>query len=260
MIAGSDFAEKVRPLYVPTMGTERIAPLLYALTRFSRAENVLEIGAGYTTLFLLKALADNAADRARESAALAQRSPETEGAPRFDEAFSAKLRGEPPEGAPLLLPSYYERPYRPLLHTIDLLSHPKTSAGEVERVATELGLRPNLRFHAGDFRDYAPALAKEGLRFDLLWLDAGGYQNYMTLLRDYWKLISPDGGLLLIHSTMTNLEGQLFLKKMKLDQATRAFADYELVSLVEPHKRKQNSVTLIRITSESPDRIYTRRP
>ena len=38
------------------MGAENLGPLLYTLVRFIKPQSVLEVGAGYTTLFLLQAL------------------------------------------------------------------------------------------------------------------------------------------------------------------------------------------------------------
>jgi hypothetical protein len=54
------FLEAVKSLLNPWTDTEVMAPLLYTLTRFTRARTVLEAGSGYTTPFLAKALADNA--------------------------------------------------------------------------------------------------------------------------------------------------------------------------------------------------------
>ena len=39
----------------PEMGTETMAPLLYYLARFSRPRTVLEVGMGFTSLFLAQA-------------------------------------------------------------------------------------------------------------------------------------------------------------------------------------------------------------
>ena len=55
---------RARPLYAERMGTENMAPLLGALVRFVKPRVVLEVGAGYTSAFLLQALADNVAELA----------------------------------------------------------------------------------------------------------------------------------------------------------------------------------------------------
>jgi hypothetical protein len=66
------FLKLVEPLYDMHMGVENMGPLLYTLVRFIKPQRVLEIGAGYTTVFLLMALKDNAAELANYSALRAQ--------------------------------------------------------------------------------------------------------------------------------------------------------------------------------------------
>ena len=65
----------------------------------------------------------------------------------------------------------------------------------------------------------------------------------------YWPLVNPDGGVCVLHSTMNNHRNFRFVADLKLKQATSAFCDYEVISLVEPHKWQQNSCTLIRKVS-----------
>ena len=57
--------EATRPLAAQHMGVENMGPMLYALVRFLKPRRLLEVGAGYTTLFILQALADNAAELQR---------------------------------------------------------------------------------------------------------------------------------------------------------------------------------------------------
>ena len=47
---------------------------------------------------------------------------------------------------------------------------------------------------------------------------------------------------------------------MLLRQATDAFNKYELLSLLEPHKLSQNSLTMIRMTSALLTPIYSMHP
>ena len=46
-------------LYRPGMGTENVGPLLRSLVQMVRPSRTLEIGAGYTTPFLLEAIVNN---------------------------------------------------------------------------------------------------------------------------------------------------------------------------------------------------------
>ena len=45
--------------YRPGLGTENVAPFLRSMVQMLRPNRVLEIGAGYTTPFLLEALVNN---------------------------------------------------------------------------------------------------------------------------------------------------------------------------------------------------------
>ena len=56
------FLEAVQPLYTQHMGVENMGLMLYALVRFAKPRKIVEVGAGYTTLFILQALADNDAE------------------------------------------------------------------------------------------------------------------------------------------------------------------------------------------------------
>ena len=51
-----DFLEVARPLHASHMGCENMGPMLYALVKFVKPGRVLEVGAGYTSLWLLQAL------------------------------------------------------------------------------------------------------------------------------------------------------------------------------------------------------------
>uniref|UniRef100_A0A7S1HT45 Uncharacterized protein n=1 Tax=Eutreptiella gymnastica TaxID=73025 RepID=A0A7S1HT45_9EUGL len=56
------FLRVVEPSYDLHMGAENLGPVLYSLVRFCKAKHILESGAGYTSIFLLQALEDSAAE------------------------------------------------------------------------------------------------------------------------------------------------------------------------------------------------------
>lgn len=236
------FCQRVQSLYRATMGTETAAELLYSLIRFARPQRLIEIGAGYTTLFILQALADNVSCWRREA-----------------RAVKNVTSDESVEIAGLLLADYYMTAYSPCLVAIDDLSHPKTAAPDVQTVAKELGLSQYLKWFSSDFATLLPSLRPESGPFDLAWLDCGSYKNYATFIRTLWPLMNEDGGLFLVHSTETNLEGQNFIHHMKLRQATTDFRNFELCSLLEPHKLRQNSIAIFRITKLLRERCYSLR-
>ncbi|HUG35828.1 MAG TPA: hypothetical protein VML54_02690, partial [Candidatus Limnocylindrales bacterium] len=51
-----------------SMGVELVSPLLYSLIRCAKPRSALEVGAGYSSLFILQALADNAEEFERHRA------------------------------------------------------------------------------------------------------------------------------------------------------------------------------------------------
>lgn len=50
------FIEAIEPLYDMHMGAENMGPMLYSLVRFTKPTTVLEVGAGYTSIFLLQVI------------------------------------------------------------------------------------------------------------------------------------------------------------------------------------------------------------
>jgi predicted O-methyltransferase YrrM len=208
----------------PKMGTEAVAPLLYDLVMLHRPRRILEVGGGLSSLYLLKALADS------------------------DAAIEAERDALEADGG-LKLESYYRAPMAPArLHMIDNLVHRNTTAGMVIETARELGLDGPLNVHEADFMGYAEKLPKEEGPFDMVWFDCGTIEYFQHFKRAYWPLVNRNGGLILIHSLATNFHGQLFLSELKLEQATKSFTEFELMTLVEPHKARQNSVTMVRMT------------
>ena len=233
MSLDKEFLKTVEPLYAAAMGAENMGPLLYTMIRFSRPQYVLEVGAGYTTPFILKALADTHASHGKELAAIRQ--------------------GEQPH----LVGTYYNEGYEPRLLCLDNNSHPDSTAKKVIEVAQKLGLSKYLEVHYEGFEGYTGKMGRKYSPFDFVWFDCGGLLQYALFLNEYWEHINKDGGLLLLHSTLTNMSVNLLIKSLKLNQATKDFHNYELLSLLEPHKRNQNSVTMIRMISGYQDMYYS---
>lgn len=251
-----DFFETIKVLDKNwSMGVESVSPLIYALIRLTRPKRVLEIGAGYSSLFILQALADNLEDYKKNKQLM-------QGQARVDQHTGLRrlvrgrgfLRRHP---VPLALPEFYESDYDPKLSVIDNRSHSSTSAGHVENVARKLKLSHLLQFQDGDFRGMSKKLAPELLPFDFAWFDCGAFKEYSDFIAEYWHLINPHNGLLVLHSTLTNLQIRYIIQGLKLKQATDLFNNFEMLSLLEPHKWRQNSVTIIRMLSADAEKIYT---
>lgn len=240
MALDARFYEVVEPLRVPGMGTEHVGPLLYSLVRMTRPRSALEVGLGYTTPFLAQALHDSAEEFAEDRRRLRE------------------ARADDPRRA-LLRPAWHQRSYAPRLHAIDDLSGEGSSAPRVMEAIRALGLGDRVALHEGDFRGYASRIERAVLPFDLVWFDCGGLPEYVDFLAEYWPLINPEHGLLLLHYTYWNLVAEVdgvehaalvcgpIANEIKRQQlAAGTGARFEVMSLVEPHKGAQGSVTLIR--------------
>jgi hypothetical protein len=136
---------------------------------------------------------------------------------------------------------------------IDDSSHPSTSAGKVNDLARDLQLDRFLRFYGGDFRGASKNFSTDLLPFDCVWFDCGGLDDFAS---EYWSLINPHGGLLMIHSTLSNPAKRSFVTELKRKYATPGAQSLEIVSFLEPHKWRQNSFTLVRFVSPELERSY----
>jgi hypothetical protein len=214
-------------------GTENVGPLLYTLIKCCRPKSVFEVGAGYSTLCILKALKDNFYED------------------RLERSQDSYMYGET---------EYHSREYEPLLTSLDDFSHPKSLAKSVHDFAVFLDIDKFVAFKDRNFQGFSKEIDPSLLPFDFVWFDCGGLREYEDFVDEYWKLVNPNGGIIVFHSTLTNLDLRVFLQKLKLRQATSDFLNFELLSLLEPHKQLQNSVTMIRMTSKVKDPIYTIHP
>jgi hypothetical protein len=229
-----------------SMGVENVSPLIYSWIRCTRPRSVLEIGAGYSTLFIAQALADNKAEYDRDRKVM-------RGQVRSDKHTGLKRLVHGRHPLPLAVPEYYETSYIPRLSVIDDSSHPATSAGRVVEVARKLGLDGLLRFYSGDFRGMSARLEKDFLPFDLVWFDCGGLDDFAE---EYWKLINPHGGFLLIHTARTNPAKRAFLQNLEARSKAGEATPFEMLSLFEPHKWRQNNLTILRMTPPGLDSSY----
>ena len=243
MIISKNFLNKISPLYSADTGTELISTLLYSLIRMTRPKTVLEIGSGYTTAFILSALSENFSDYWNEM--------------KLIDNHIDQLQRVPPN---MVSDYYLETSKKPLLYTIDNLSSSVSKASQVSGVIQELGLEAFSKVINKNFTDCANDFSQNNSLFDFAWFDCGGHKEYVDFLDNYWKLINPDGGMLLLHSTLTNSAIHEVIVQLKQRLLASDNKDFELLSLLEPHKRMQNSVTMIRMISQTKIKIYSAHP
>ncbi|MFD5463759.1 hypothetical protein ACFWIQ_13205 [Kitasatospora sp. NPDC127059] len=216
------FAATVKSLHVPEMGTDSTAPLLYWLIRTLRPQRVLEVGMGYTTPFLAKALQDNKESWEAERALL--------GTP------------DAAEVQPLAHAAYYDEPYEPQLICIDRMTDPTSSAPRALKVMDELQLSGVCRIIEGDLRGSADKVRDAFGLVDFAWIDTW---DTLAFVREYWDLVNPAGGLFAAHYLMTYPEGRAVLRYLESLRG-REGGRLEITNLREPHRFGQNSTTLIR--------------
>jgi hypothetical protein len=250
-VIDQQFLEAVEPLNSAGSSTELMAPLLYSLVRSIKPRSVLEIGAGYTSLFILQALADNARTFARDRELVKEKARTVL---RFVEqkdmqgAYRAWALAPPAHTNP----GYYLEPYEPHFYCIDDFSESYSSAPKVDEIMQAMQLTRWRTFLKQD--SAAPlSFSDQHVPFGLIFDDAN------LQLEQYWDLLDPDGGVLILHNTVNAHESNVqVLDGLKARQ--RAAPDeLEVLSLVEPHKVNQNSFTMVRRTLAGRPRLMRER-
>ena len=256
-IYSDTFLRAVEPLYDLHMGAENMGPILYSLVRFCKAKSVLEIGAGYTSIFLLQALADNAAE--------------------LDMYRSLRASGEARCGdVPWSVDEYFngasDEKTDGVLHIVDNMAHEHTTAHKVQRIAKELGCEQRLVVHVADaFNEDLPSTLGPGVKyFDVLWIDLGAADRIEGFFDRWWHRVNPDGGYVLVHSTLTNTLSRGWLEKMRAlarEAVSSPYGPFQTMSFLEPHKMFQNSFSIFQRRGGGPlndpeyhERVLTKYP
>jgi hypothetical protein len=250
------FLETVEPLRAPLSGTELMAPLLYSLVRSLRPRRLIEVGMGYTTPFIAQALADNVADFRRETEQLKRKTEElVEGEAESSGDAEKRWFEAEPVGAD---PGYYLSEYEPHLYAFDDFSDGYSSAPRVLEALKRLDLCGRITFIQGNPCGRSREIDPGHLPIDFAWNDASWPDEFFE---EYWPLIDPDGGVILFHNTVNSYIGNVLpVKNLKLRQAASGLNDFEMISLVEPHKLNQRSFTMARKISGFKERyLETRR-
>ena len=254
LIYSKTFLAKTTSLYDMHMGAENMGPFLYQLCSFTKPENVLEIGARYTSVYLMQALRDN--------------KKEIEVYERMREEHSCVVRNENSNGkdTPWSNEAYFSRKsekrktretYTPQLHVVDNMAHAHTTAHLVKECSEELNDDDEennfLVVHEADaFNPDLSATLAPGVQFDFLWIDLGAANRIETFLKNFWFRVKP-GGYVAVHSTLTNSLSREWLEKMRMlarnggkkaDGSVSEYGVFETMSFLEPHKLFQNSFTI----------------
>lgn len=231
------FFEAAEPLFDEGMGTENVGPLLYALAKMRRPKRVLAVGLGYTTLFLLKALCDSDVEAAYDRSILA------------GDINNVKRRSV----------LSHERPNdsKPLLIGIDDFSDDNGRLASLDDSVERIGASEYFELRRERYQEFHN---DQSLGFGLVWIDCGHQTDYAYLCNKFWPLVEGDGGLFAMHYTHVDIEVpqengascQLMVPGPWANAAKKQLiglgpnSDAELLSIVEPHKARQGSITLMR--------------
>jgi predicted O-methyltransferase YrrM len=232
------FMSHVSSLYNPHMGVENLGPFLYSFIRFTKKRRIVEIGAGYTSPWVLQALKENddELDRAR--------SLQRNGTCRL-----LNINWTIPD----VVEDFDSEPAR--LLCIDNCEHPKETATGASAVAKALGLDSYMEFKRGDAFELDLGVNS----VDVLWCDFGVGTRMSEFVSSAWESLRP-GGFLLCHSTLTNLNTREWLEAARSRDSQEITGippdEYVEISLLEPHKRFQNSVSVFQKRKSSTGEKY----
>ncbi len=264
----SDFIDHVLSELTPFQhlsGTEHVGPLLYSLIRMLRPENVVEFGTGFTTPFILQALKDNAADFKRHQSLLKKKAIK-----HFEALSDPQRRGldldqwwaesatQAVYGAEPILPkpSYYLKPYNPRLFSFELLPKEDPYVQKLCSIIGNLNLDQYFTLNAGvRVTGYTDLIPEACLPIDFAWNDFG---NKHRFYKETYDSINSNGGIMAFHNT-TNSEKDF---KEDLDVVMAEIQPLldskrcELLTLLEPHKFTQRSMTVIRKLEDFQEEYY----
>jgi hypothetical protein len=215
---GKNNSMKHEDWHTPGYGTEKVGPFLGSLVELARPQKILEIGFGYTTPFLLEGLKNCANGLVWDG--------------NCDK-------------------DYLDKPYDPKFVVIDDQSLEEKSERKDFR-RDSLVNDDLVDFIEGDFKS---ASVKNRVKsdypdgFDLVWFDCGGPNEYQWFMDNWWDDMVNEYAL--FHFTyfrgelnnngkiIDKLSGQYDSDKMKWPNLSR-------MDIVEPHKFKQGSVTMLK--------------
>ncbi|GMH49645.1 hypothetical protein TrVE_jg5207 [Triparma verrucosa] len=231
-IYSPSFLEKIDCLYEPVMGAENLGYVLHSLIRFLKPRRVVEIGAGYTTLFILTALKENDAEMKRITEATSKNRLRL-----LDYPWTVESVCED-----------WSRTHSKLV-VIDNCEHQKETASSAVTIAAEMGLKDYIDFKVGDA--FEANFEQESV--DLLWCDFGVGARMVDFMKANWKSVRP-GGYVVVHSSLTNKNTRMWVEMIRRGggEAMTGVPEgtFEHISLLEPHKRFQNSITILQRRSE----------
>jgi hypothetical protein len=244
-------------------GTENVGPLMYSLVRLERYETVAEFGAGLTTLFLAKALADNQRDfvlhkrlliakveqnREALTKALAHSDDDIAANPTVRKIIGSSLKPVLfSDGAPVAPnPLFYRESFDPRLFSWEDHVESDDYVQTLRQVLREFKLEKFVTLRSGAQIEGCLSDIPETRRpIGMAWNDFG---QRVKFFHETYKHLSPQGGIVAFHSP-SDFPGDIAEIKSELKQEILSGA-CEYLTLLEPHKNFQNGCFVVRRTGE----------
>ncbi|MDC0058151.1 class I SAM-dependent methyltransferase [Pelagibacteraceae bacterium] len=229
--------------------TENVGPFIYSTIKTIRPKKILEIGAGYTSIFFAKALK------------------EIEEEDDFDKKLIREQENNPKwERRYKLYNKNYQFSSNSKLIIVDNFSKEQhDTARPVDNAIKKLELYKYINFVKADGMDLQKIneMVSNHLPLDFVFLDFGAGAALPILFKFYFEKINNHGGYIMVHSTLTNAMHRLWLAELKLKYNNDS--SVEIMSFLEPNKIMQNSFTLIKKnieieTGQFNPPIYTAQP
>jgi len=183
---------------------------------------VLEVGAGYTSIYLLQALKDNV----NELEAVV-RAKSTLGGEDYDQLIED-----------MFLNTFQVQKSTPsALHIMDNMKHDSTTAADlVTEIAKKLQCSESLKVIVADCFDYQ---LEE--KYDFIWFDeVSPNDTFPALFDNYWNKNLNDGGYIAVHSTLTNT----VTRKWMTELSNRRKQKQEMLPVRFEVKPRNNEVNL----------------
>jgi hypothetical protein len=190
-----------------------------------RPYKILEIGLGYSSLFIAKSI---------------------------DDIRKEDLTKEPFFTPEKVTEGYWVHSgptYVPMFTVVDNQRY--AGCEKIIQVLKEEEMDQYISLVEMDAREY---VTNTSGNFDMVWLDFGprSAAEYHFYYKSFLDRLNP-GGCIIIHSTVSNYKARLFLTELKL--SLQSNPDLELMTFVEPHKKQQSSFTIIKKNTDYP--VYT---
>ena len=243
--------------YVSTSGTEHIALLLHSLVRMTRPRTIVEFGPGYTTLFLLKALAENVQQINVEKDALITKTVDSDILGELPAGTIAKSWTDEQKAsyrqwlykdgrACTAAPSFYTTVYSPRVFSFEQLGKLDPYCIRLRGAVEELGFANLFEPHY-EGRVTLDVIPADALPIGIAWNDCDHYREFFN---EFWNSLDPHGGLMVFHNVTAWSAYYEDIKWMKEQRSP--FNDLEILVLEESHKVNQNGCAILRRASHPP--------